>query len=105
METPLRALFPVPWFGDATIDHADPLNRSISVWFGCVAEPTLPTAHDWVADTKEASESSPAAAGFPVPRLNEPHVAVLAWLTPPPSTAEGTLQTASSAATSPNADR
>ena len=51
METLLRALFPVPSFGEGTTDHADPLNRSVSVWFAFSATPMLPTAQDSLGDT------------------------------------------------------
>src|SRR5262249_62209878 len=105
METPLRALFPVPWFGEGTTDHPDPLNRSISVWFACSAEPTLPTAHDSPADTNAALESVPAAPGAPAPRLNEPHAAVVVGLAPAPSTADGTPADATTPTATPRTAR
>src|SRR5215813_7802043 len=105
METPLRALFPVPWFGEGTTDHPDPSNRSISLWFACSAEPTLPTAHDSPADTNAALESVPATRGAPAPRLNEPHTEASARLAPAPSTADGSPANASDATTSPRSGR
>jgi hypothetical protein len=51
MEMSLMALLPVPWFGDGTTDHADPLNRSMSVWFTFVAWPRLPAAQSSLEDT------------------------------------------------------
>src|SRR5262249_61516633 len=105
METSLSALFPVPWFGEGTADHPDPSNRSISVWFACSAEPTLPTAHDSPAGTNAALESVPATRGAPAPRLNEPHTEASARLAPAPSTADGTPANASNAPTSPSTGR
>jgi hypothetical protein len=86
-------------------DHADPLNRSISVRFACSAAPMSPTAQDWPADTKLASVSSPPPAGFPAPRLSEPHVEASAWLAPALAIPDAAPATARSATTSPNAGR
>src|SRR6516162_5389962 len=89
METAFKPLFAVPWLGEETTDHFDPLNRTISVWFACSAAPTLPTAHHSSADTNAASHSSPPEPGAVV-RLNEPHSAAAAW----PAPASATLGTA-----------
>src|SRR6516164_1574815 len=86
MDTPLRALFEVPWFGEATTDQADPLNRSISVRFAFVAAPTLPTAHHSLVDTKAASVSSPPDSDGPT-RVKEPHVEAVARAVPAADTA------------------
>src|SRR5690242_19261187 len=85
METPFSPLFSVPWFGEATADHAEPLNRTIRVWFACSAAPTFPTAHHSSVDTKAASVSSPPEPGA-VSRLNEPHSAAAARPAPTPAT-------------------
>jgi hypothetical protein len=98
-------LLPLPWFGDATTDHADPLNRSIRVRFAVPWEPLLPTAQDSPADTKLVPVSTAPLAVAPDPRFNEPHVKAAARLTPAPNSADGTSATAPSVATSPIADR
>src|SRR5215472_15611483 len=104
METPLRELLPVPWFGAVTSDHDDPLNRSIRVRFAVPCELLLPTAQDSPADTKLVPERKPPLAVAPDPRLSEPHVEAAARLTPAPSSADGTTASAPSVATSPIAD-
>jgi hypothetical protein len=87
MEMPFRALFAVPWFGEETTHQADPVNRTISVWLGCVASPTLPTAHHSLADTKATAESSPPEVGGAA-RLKEPHVEVAARPASAPRTSD-----------------
>src|SRR5262249_21952495 len=90
METPLRELFPVTWFGEGTTDHPDPSNRSVSVRFAFSAEPALPTAHDSPADTRAVFVSSPPPASAPVARFSEPHVEASARLAPALISADGT---------------
>src|SRR5215469_2515466 len=84
METAFRPLFNVPWFGEATVDHAEPLDRMISVRFACSAAPALPTAHHSLADTNAASVSSPPEAAFT--RLSEPHIETAARPAPASAT-------------------
>jgi hypothetical protein len=105
METPLRELLPLPWSGDVTPDHADPLNRSIRVRFAFPCELLLPTAQDSPADTKLVPERNPPLDVAPDPRLNEPHVEAAARLTPAPSNADGTTVSASAVTNSDAADR
>src|ERR1700736_3708567 len=84
METAFRPLFSAPWFGEETADHAEPSNRTISVWFACSAAPTLPTAHHSSADTNATAVSSPPEPGA-VSRPNEPHVETAARPAPAPA--------------------
>ncbi len=105
METPLSALFPVPWFGEGTTDHADPSYCSISVLFALSAAPTLPTAQDSLGDTKETFDSSSPEDSAPFCRFRVPHVAAAAPVAPALTSTDGTTASARNGTSRPRTER